>query len=300
NINAEVLLCEACGRNFAQMNAYSNHIGSCRRQKKRMASALGSAKEKYRNKKARLETSTQTHLIESAPTLDVVNRAPEIPESLSLAERRPRRENRQRPLRYRTVQPAPPASLPPADEQVRPPNIFTSPASAVLTPARRILKSPSNVFGIFRQYFSTHFPKHDPDSNAQAADLSDVATDRSESDLGPSSLFQPYPNQNAFLLGEWYWSNGIQKTKDSFQKLVNIVSSGSFNAADVRNIVWNSIHKRLGEPADPEDMWQEEPDASWKETLIALSIPFDRNTPNPGLHLYTFPPFRHRSIVSVL
>lgn len=57
---AEVLLCEACGRNFAQLNAYSNHVGSCRLQKKRMASALGAAKENYRNKKSRLSaTSTQ-------------------------------------------------------------------------------------------------------------------------------------------------------------------------------------------------------------------------------------------------
>ncbi len=54
---AQDLFCEACGRNFAQMNAYSIHIGRCRPQKKRMASALEEAKEKYRNKKARLNTS---------------------------------------------------------------------------------------------------------------------------------------------------------------------------------------------------------------------------------------------------
>lgn len=52
-----LLICEACGRSFEQVNAYSNHIGSCRLQKKRMASALGAAKEKYRNKKARLNTT---------------------------------------------------------------------------------------------------------------------------------------------------------------------------------------------------------------------------------------------------
>lgn len=52
---AAVLLCEACGRTFVQMNAYSNHVGSCAHRKKRMASALETAKEKYRNKKSRLE-----------------------------------------------------------------------------------------------------------------------------------------------------------------------------------------------------------------------------------------------------
>lgn len=59
NFDARILLCEACGRGFAHMNAYSNHIGSCRKQKKRVLSALGAAKEKYRNKKARLEPSMQ-------------------------------------------------------------------------------------------------------------------------------------------------------------------------------------------------------------------------------------------------
>lgn len=67
SFDAQILLCEACGRGFAQMNAYSNHTGSCRQQKKRMASALGSAKEKYRNKKARLETVMQLHQDELGP-----------------------------------------------------------------------------------------------------------------------------------------------------------------------------------------------------------------------------------------
>ena len=52
--SAQDLLCEACGRNFAQMNAYSIHIGRCRPQKKRMASALELAQETYRRKKLRL------------------------------------------------------------------------------------------------------------------------------------------------------------------------------------------------------------------------------------------------------
>ncbi len=44
----------------------------------------------------------------------------------------------------------------------------------------------------------------------------------------------------------------------------------------------------------------DEPDAGWKETTITLSVPFPANASKPGLHDFTFPPFRHRSIVSVL
>ena len=51
------LTCAACGRSFARMNAYSIHNGSCRFQKKRMASALGAAKENYRNKKSRRDAN---------------------------------------------------------------------------------------------------------------------------------------------------------------------------------------------------------------------------------------------------
>lgn len=51
------LRCVACGREFAQSNAYSNHVSSCRSKKKRMASALDQAKETYRKKKARFNTT---------------------------------------------------------------------------------------------------------------------------------------------------------------------------------------------------------------------------------------------------
>ncbi|KJA12631.1 hypothetical protein HYPSUDRAFT_152315, partial [Hypholoma sublateritium FD-334 SS-4] len=297
---AQVLLCDACGRSFAQLNAYRNHIGSCRPQKKRMASALGAAKENYRNKKSRLSTtSTQLPLVASQQATIPV--AVENTDSLSLAQRRPRRENRRPPLRYQHEQPAAPASLPLIVESLQPINTNLLPLLPIVKPVRSILESPSNIFGLFRQYFSTSFPDHDPDSEIQAAELSDAAVDHIEAAIGPTtSMFQPYPNRNAFLLGEWYWSNGVQKTKDGFQKLLNIISGDSFNPADVRNISWDSINQRLGESVDSEDMWQDEPDAGWVETSITLPIPFHRNTPNPGPQQYTFPPFRHRSIVSVL
>lgn len=50
---SQSLQCLACHREFGQSNAYSTHVGSCRPQKKRMASALDLAKETYRRKKAR-------------------------------------------------------------------------------------------------------------------------------------------------------------------------------------------------------------------------------------------------------
>ncbi len=48
---AETFYCPACGRIFGKLSAYNSHVGSCRKRKKRMASALELAQETYRRKK---------------------------------------------------------------------------------------------------------------------------------------------------------------------------------------------------------------------------------------------------------
>ena len=161
---------------------------------------------------------------------------------------------------------------------------------------RRVLRTPCNKFGLFRQYYAVDYPSHDPDEVAKLSDISNLSVPGFSS----ATLFQPYPNKNAFLLGEWYWNGGIQNSKETFKQLINIVSDQSFDPADVRNIRWDSFNKELGESSMSDDIWLDEPDAGWIEAKITLSIPFQKNTPNPGPQLYTFPPFHHRNIVSVL
>lgn len=160
------------------------------------------------------------------------------------------------------------------------------------------MSTQRNEFGLFRQYRAVNFPTHDPDVEAQLSDISDSTSNDHGSTLEP--LFQPYPNRNAFLLGEWYWSGGAQKTKESFKKLIEIICGESFDPADIRDVPWDSLNNTLGASSDSEGLWLDEPDAGWIQTVITLSVPFHRNTPQPGLREYTFPPFRHRSIVSVL
>ena len=223
--------------------------------------------------------------------------------SLSLAKRRPRRENRRLPKRYQNE--PPPAfehatTLPPAQtlHPLVPPSEAPSQAK---TDRLRIFKSPINDFGLFRKYLSMTYPTHDPDAETQDLMPSKAEINPDKPDIISASLFAPYPNQNAFLLGEWYWNNGVQKTQEDFLKLISIVSSDSFNPVDLQNISWRSLNKRLGETVESEDnLWIDEPDAGWTETIITLPIPFHRKTLNPGILPYTFPPFRHRSIVSVL
>lgn len=220
---------------------------------------------------------------------------------LSLAIRRPRRENRRLPLRFQNEQPVPLASLPPTIEHIPVHSILNAPPSSSLQEInkhqRQLWKSQPNVFGLFRQYNALALPSHDPDAEAQ---ISDVPNSGEKQTSTSSLLFFPYPNRSAFLLGEWYWNDGVQKTKEGFKRLMNIVCDKSFSPADLRGIPWDSLNKTLAECPNSEDMWLDEPDAGWMETSITLEIPFHRNAASPGLHQYKFPQFRHRSIVSVL
>ena len=69
--------------------------------------------------------------------------------------------------------------------------------------------------------------------------------------------FYPYPNHNSFLLGDWYWNQGGQKTQRSFKELINIVGAPEFEPSDVQNTTWDSINKKLGESrlVEEENEW---------------------------------------------
>lgn len=178
--------------------------------------------------------------------------------------------------------------------------------TGTINPALRrdlgVLTTQSNSFGVFRRYHAEAYPSHDPEADLDPLlELSDIAIPAApKSERIPATLFRPYPNRNAFLLGEWYWNGGTQKTKESFKDLISIIGDRSYDPADVADVPWDSLNECLGESTTYDDTWIDEPDATWTQTSITLTIPFQINTPNPGLQQYTFPPFRHRNIVAVL
>jgi Plavaka transposase len=240
--------------------------------------------------------------------------APPEPSSESLADRRPRRLNRRLPARFRDELPH---SIPSLPSQVTAPNDagFQTPLpsgeshdiSPHLSPGSRPTishrqpveyNSPCNVFGLFRKYKTVHLPIHDPEENIALAELSDIPSQLSLSTFNQNALY-PYPNSSSFRLHEWFWNGGEKKTQAGFSALLDIIGDPNFRPCDVRNTNWHKIDKILGCADSKGNNWQFE-DAGWLKASVTISIPFHRNTVNPGVRPFTICDFYHRNLTSVI
>jgi hypothetical protein len=110
--------------------------------------------------------------------------------------------------------------------------------------------------------------------------------------------FCPYPNENSFLLGDWHWNHGVQKSHNSFKGLLDIIRNPWFRQQDVEHTNWNKINAKLArnefDEGDNDKSWEDvkwmEDDPGWKKTPMK----------QPGLHNYIAGDLYHRSIVSVI
>ena len=181
----------------------------------------------------------------------------------------------------------------------------------------RYFKTPRNLFGLSRRFYSTDPPSHDPDELTDLEDLSDFCDGQDpqppiqeSSDAGApppvqntQELFYPYPNRSSFRLGDWYWNHGVQKSQQSFQELLNIVGDTDFSPGDIRETKWSKVDGILAKNDFDEDEdqgeWLDE-DAGWKRTPVSIMVPFHRRTQNPGPRSQIVVDLYHRSIVSVI
>jgi hypothetical protein len=213
------------------------------------------------------------------------------------------------PKRFRDTLPQPSAALPPS-EHPDPSDATNACISALESPQipptiadhsqihspRRILKSPQNIFGLFRQYHARDFPSHDPEELVTLHEMWD-ASGATSTQIAHGS-FGPYPNQSSFLLGEWFWGEGVQKSKRSFKELVDIIGGPEFNPADIRETKWDRIDHQLGN--GPDGLWVDEPDANWVQTPVTILVPFSDRMSHPGAKEFVIPDFYHRSVVGIL
>ena len=221
-----------CGHDFTTPHRYSLHCNSCSKSKKQLKAVLGQAREVQVIKKChRAEVKSPaelplndlplpgTHqevesLIPESPFLLLMficicqaSKTPMDYEDLnqSLAEYRTCHGHCQLLKHYQDIAPEAPAALLPTlqiimvfmqDELSVPHFLSLSPSPIPASPARKTLKSSCNIFGLFCQYYATGFPDHDPGEHIQPNNL--------HTSTSLVYDYSPYPNQSAFLLGEWY------------------------------------------------------------------------------------------------
>jgi hypothetical protein len=102
-------------------------------------------------------------------------------------------------------------------------------------------------------------------------------------------------------LGDWYWNQGAQKSKDNFRQLLNVVGDAAFSPSDITQTAWNAIDEELGQNEFDGDLpeWLGE-DKGWKCSSVAISVPFHARSKNPGAKDYNIPSFYHRSLISII
>ncbi|KAH7904408.1 hypothetical protein BJ138DRAFT_1138545 [Hygrophoropsis aurantiaca] len=325
-----------CGRSFFQPNAFSTHERSCSRTKKRLSGALVKAKELWSSRKRQRvmiqaanesgsEIARATAPIEDVSQSDLaleavdqsVNQNAICPSStnsnddpgLSLAECRPRRENRRMPQRYRDVlphqlsAPPPPGTNPPVPSPNLPAAILQSQVSGAdaspPTIIPRLLETARNKFGLFRRFVGDKFPSHDPEEYATATEPTNPPSLLPQPSLNADTniSYHPYPNHNSFRLGEWYWNGSAQKSKASFKELLDIIKDPDFDTKDIEDTNWRQVDQLLAD-GDSEDEWIGLNAANWTNTPITLSVPFSKKSTTPGPKDFVAGEFYHRSIVS--
>lgn len=164
----------------------------------------------------------------------------------------------------------------------------------------KFFKTPRNIFGLRRKYFSTEPLVHDPDEWATLQDIYEPAEPITPLTTSLETTFDPYPNKSSFSLGDWYWNQGIRKSQKNFKSLVDIIADPKFNAEEIRGTNWFSVNKKLGaNDFDDGDEW-EDVDAGWRRTAISIDVPFHSRMRVPGSQQTIIGDLYHRSIISVI
>lgn len=229
---------------------------------------------------------------------------------------------RQLPARFRDLVPEPLPLLPPTPIDSIPSTLNLPSSDLLLSPSQslpprigQMFRTPQNAFGLLRQYYSNQPPSHDPEENNDLFNLTDYPTNSpgsSRHNSEPSEpSFHPFPNKSSFLLGEWYWNHGVQKSRESFRELLGIIGDTNFHPEDVQHTKWGKIDNILarnnfdmsgdGFTSTDNDLeeWMDE-DAGWQKTPITISVPFHHRWKRPGPQDFLVGDLYHRSFVSVI
>jgi hypothetical protein len=117
--------------------------------------------------------------------------------------------------------------------------------------------------------------------------------------------YYPYVNKPLFLLGEWYWNDGVTKSQSSFRNLIKIVGHPDFQPEDVAGQNWQKVNRQLGNKSvshsTGEGSWEnEQNNRGWIETPIKIQVPFHKMMLHPGAKEFNVGILHHRKLVSMI
>lgn len=166
----------------------------------------------------------------------------------------------------------------------------------------RTRRTQKNEFGLYKQFRAPEDHPYDPEADLCEMDFCDIDIAASPSPTGPldPEQYHPFPNRNAFLLGEWQACDENGKGRKGFNRLLEIIGSPDWNPADICGLNWTRINNALAEPFDvnkDDDEWSDE--SGWKTTTVSIDVPFGAKCLNPGRVPFEVQ-FRHRPILPVI
>jgi hypothetical protein len=216
-----------------------------------------------------------------------------------------------------------PSTLPEEDCEIAESNQDAPTAEKVASPSEVLRRTvlddrawkttPTNRFGLYKKYWTLEAQPHDPDSFISSEDLredegenptglKDEPADARPSTHNDTNKYFPFPNWSSFCLGEWYWDDK-EKGRDSFYKLLDILTSEDFSTKELLAANWDTINDSLAASEFDEGLrgldWVDD-GTSWRTTVVQLDVPFNRTSLRPGTHQYEVPNFRYRPLVPII
>ncbi|TFK34101.1 hypothetical protein BDQ12DRAFT_700523 [Crucibulum laeve] len=162
-----------------------------------------------------------------------------------------------------------------------------------------LFQSVCNKFGLWRRYTRVDPPSYDPEENVTLADLCSMPLNTPTVSVLDKVAMFPFPNRSSFMLGNWYWNEGAQKSQDNFQKLIKIIGNPDFSPLEIQKANWKGINDTLGGHTNSQFEW-EDIDSGWHKSQVTIDVPFHRFTTRPGVREYTVTDFYHCSLMSVI
>lgn len=172
-------------------------------------------------------------------------------------------------------------------------------------------RTPANQFGLYKKFWTLESRPHDPDSFITSEDLreeeeeeeDEAARDAGTTDISNVNILHPFPNWSSFHIGEWFWDDSQEKGRESFKKLISILTSEDFSTQEIRAANWDKINQSLA-ASQFDDYgngfdWADD-GMSWQTAVVQVEVPFNKTSLRPGVHHYEVPNFRYRPLVPII